>query len=104
MRGRGVHRPARQASAVEIWQAAAAAALQGACGNSGIILSQLLCGLADTCGPASPCDGQVVALALAKAAALARAAVHRPVEGTVLTVADAAAQAAARAAAQPGCT
>jgi DAK2 domain fusion protein YloV len=89
-----------QASAVEIWQAAAAAALQGACGNSGIILSQLICGLADTCGPASPCDGQVVALALAKAAELARAAVHRPVEGTVLTVADAAAQAAGRTAAQ----
>jgi DAK2 domain fusion protein YloV len=89
------------ASTADIWQAAAAAALQGACGNSGIILSQLLCGLADTCGPASPCDGQVVALALAKAAALARAAVHRPVEGTVLTVADAAARAAAHAAAQP---
>ena len=88
-------------STADIWQAAAAAALQGACGNSGIILSQLLCGLADTCGPASPCDGQVVALALAKAAALARAAVHRPVEGTVLTVADAAARAAAHAAAQP---
>ncbi|MGN6794048.1 MAG: DAK2 domain-containing protein [Streptosporangiaceae bacterium] len=89
------------ASATEIWRTAADAALQGACGNSGIILSQLLCGLADTCGPASPCDGQVVALALTKAAALARAAVHRPVEGTVLTVADAAAEAAVRAAAQP---
>ena len=36
-----------EASAAEIWQAAAAAALQGACGNSGIILSQLLCGLAE---------------------------------------------------------
>jgi fatty acid kinase len=89
------------ASAAQIWRAAADAALQGACGNSGIILSQLLCGLADTCGPASPCDGQVVALALSKAAALARAAVHRPVEGTVLTVADAAARAAVRAAAEP---
>jgi DAK2 domain fusion protein YloV len=87
-----------QATVAEIWQAAAAAALEGACGNSGIILSQLLCGLADTCGPATPCDGQVVALALTKAAALARAAVHRPVEGTVLTVADAAARAAVRAA------
>ena len=87
-----------QATAAEIWQAAAAAALDGACGNSGIILSQLLSGLADTCGPASPCDGPVVALALSKAAALARAAVHRPVEGTVLTVADAAARAAVRAA------
>jgi DAK2 domain fusion protein YloV len=89
-----------QASAAEIWQTAAAAALEGACGNSGIILSQLLCGLAETCGSASPCDGQVVALALTKAAALARAAVHRPVEGTVLTVADAAAGAAVRAAAE----
>ncbi|HEX7993616.1 MAG TPA: DAK2 domain-containing protein [Streptosporangiaceae bacterium] len=90
-----------QASAGDVWRAAADAALQGACGNSGIILSQLLCGLADTCGAASPCDGQVVALALSKAAALARAAVHRPVEGTVLTVADAAARAAVRTAAEP---
>ena len=67
----------------------------GACGNSGIILSQLLRGLADVCGPAAPCDGLVVARALGHAAGLARAAVSRPVEGTVLTVADAAAQAAA---------
>ena len=88
------------ASTADIWHAAATAALRGACGNSGIIVSQLLCGLADTCAPASPCDGQVVALALARAAASARAAVHRPVEGTVLTVAEAAAKAAARAAAQ----
>jgi DAK2 domain fusion protein YloV len=84
-----------QASAADVWQAGAAAALLGACGNSGIILSQLLRGLADTCGPASPCDGPVVAAALAHAAALARAAVLRPIEGTLLTVADAAAAAAA---------
>ena len=90
-----------QASAAEIWQAAATAALLGACGNSGIIVSQLLRGLADTCGPASPCDGAVMASALASAAALARAAVLRPVEGTVLTVADAAADAAARATGLP---
>jgi DAK2 domain fusion protein YloV len=88
------------ASAADIWRAAATASLRGACGNSGIIISQLLCGLADTCGPAARCDGRVVALALARAAAMARAAVHRPVEGTVLTVADAAAEAAALAAAQ----
>jgi DAK2 domain fusion protein YloV len=86
-----------QASAAEVWQAGAGAALLGACGNSGIILSQLLRGLADTCGPASPCDGPVVAAALAHAAALARAAVLRPIEGTLLTVADAAAAAAAAA-------
>ncbi len=79
----------------DVWSAAATGAMLGACGNSGIILSQLLRGLADVCGPAAPCDGPVVARALGHAAGLARAAVSRPVEGTVLTVADAAAQAAA---------
>jgi uncharacterized protein len=79
----------------DVWRAAATGAMLGACGNSGIILSQLLRGLADVCGPAAPCDGPVVARALGHAAGLARAAVSRPVEGTVLTVADAAAQAAA---------
>ena len=79
----------------DVWHAAATGAMLGACGNSGIILSQLLRGLADVCGPAAPCDGLVVARALGHAAGLARAAVSRPVEGTVLTVADAAAQAAA---------
>jgi dihydroxyacetone kinase-like predicted kinase len=91
-----------QATTSDVWRAATTAALQGACGNSGIIVSQMLYGLADTCGPASPCDGQVVALGLTRAAALATAAVHRPVEGTILTVAEAAAQAAARAAAYAG--
>ena len=85
------------ASPAETWQVATTAALRGACGNSGIILSQLLRGLADICAPASPCDGSVVAMALTHAAAAARAAVRRPVEGTVLTVADAAAQAASQA-------
>jgi dihydroxyacetone kinase-like predicted kinase len=78
-----------------VWQAAASGAMLGACGNSGIIVSQLFRGLADICATASPCDGQVVARALGHAAELARAAVSRPAEGTVLTVADAAAQAAA---------
>jgi len=85
-----------RASQPEIWHAAASGALVGACGNSGIIVSQLLRGLADTCGPAVPCDGAVVARALAHAAAAARAAVRWPVEGTVLTVAEAAALAASR--------
>ncbi|HXP22087.1 MAG TPA: DAK2 domain-containing protein [Streptosporangiaceae bacterium] len=85
-----------QAGPAEVWRAAAGAALHGACGNSGIIVSQLLRGLADTCGPASPCDGRVLGIALMNAAALARAAVQRPAEGTVLTVADAAARAAVR--------
>ena len=83
------------ASPAQIWQAAAHGAMVGACGNSGIIVSQLLRGLSDVCAAADPCDGQAVADALAHAAVIARAAVSRPVEGTVLTVADAAARAAA---------
>ena len=49
------------ASPAEIWQAAAHGAMIGACGNSGIIVSQLLRGLSDVCAAADPCDGQVVA-------------------------------------------
>jgi hypothetical protein len=84
-----------RAGAAEVWAAATQGAMLGACGNSGIIVSQLLRGLSDICAPASPCDGAVLARALEHAAALARAAVSRPAEGTVLTVADAAALAAA---------
>jgi DAK2 domain fusion protein YloV len=86
------------AASAEVWQAAARGALLGACGNSGIIVSQLLRGLADVCAPESRCDGAVLARALAHAAASARAAVSRPAEGTVLTVADAAARAGTGAA------
>jgi fatty acid kinase len=86
------------AAPAEVWRAAAQGALLGACGNSGIIVSQLLRGLADVCAAESRCDGEVVARALAHAAASARAAVSRPAEGTVLTVADAAALAGAGAA------
>jgi len=79
------------AGPAEVWQAAARGALLGACGNSGIIVSQILRGLAEVCAAESRCDGAVVARALTHAAASARAAVSRPAEGTVLTVADAAA-------------
>jgi DAK2 domain fusion protein YloV len=86
------------AATAEVWHAAAQGALLGACGNSGIIVSQLLRGLADVCAAEPRCDGEVVARALAHAAASARAAVSRPAEGTVLTVADAAALAGSGAA------
>ena len=59
-----------------------------------MILSQLLRGLADVLRQADEPSGDTVALALGRAADLAYAAVSRPVEGTVLTV--------ARAAADPG--
>jgi DAK2 domain fusion protein YloV len=90
------------AGLAEVWHAAARGALLGACGNSGIIVSQLLRGLADVCAAESPCDGPVMARALTHAAASARAAVSRPAEGTVLTVADAAALAAMGAAGSAG--
>jgi len=89
------------AGAAEIWHAAARGAMLGACGNSGIIVSQLLRGLADVCAAEARCDGAVVARALSHAAAGARAAVSRPAEGTVLTVADAAALAGSGAAGGP---
>jgi DAK2 domain fusion protein YloV len=68
-------------------------ALMGARGNSGVILSQILRGLADGLG-AGPVDAAGVADALLGASRLADAAVMRPVEGTILTVARDAAAAA----------
>lgn len=72
-------------------------ALLGARGNSGIIVSQILRGLAEALVSADPPpDGHAVADGLARAVALAYGAVAEPVEGTVLTVARAAAEAAKR--------
>lgn len=85
------------AGAHEVWQALAHGVLLGAQGNSGVIVSQFLRGLADVCAPASPCDGVAIQQALVHAAGLSRAAVGEPVEGTVLTVASAGAAAAADA-------
>src|SRR6266540_3439179 len=67
---------------------AARGALLGARGNSGVILSQILRGLA---------GGRALATALATASSAAYQAVAQPVEGTILTVVRAAAQAAAAA-------
>jgi DAK2 domain fusion protein YloV len=76
--------------------------LMGARGNSGVILSQILRGLAEAAGPAEGIDAEVLIDGLARAAAGAYQAVQQPVEGTILTVARAAADAAAAAAAAPG--
>ena len=74
-------------------RAMAHGALMGARGNSGVILSQLLRGLAE----ALEADGSPAAVrrGLARAAELAYGAVGRPVEGTVLTVARECAEAVA---------
>src|SRR5579871_5320287 len=69
--------------------------LMGARGNSGVILSQILRGVAKQFETTPDgADGRVMADALAHAADAAYQAVMRPVEGTMLTVARAAAEAA----------
>jgi len=78
--------------------------LLGARGNSGIIASELLRGIAQAraANPEGPLDGAWLAGALERASTAAFGAVARPKEGTVLTVARAAAEAAAAAAEHPG--
>jgi DAK2 domain fusion protein YloV len=80
--------------------------LMGARGNSGVILSQLLRGMCDRMGAAEPSgvDGAVLSDALGHASDLARRAVVRPVEGTILTVASAAAAGAAARVGESGAT
>ncbi|MDI5944176.1 DAK2 domain-containing protein, partial [Micromonospora sp. DH15] len=72
-------------------------ALLGARGNSGVILSQILRGLADTLAAAPAVRGRQFAAALGDATAAAYSAVAQPVEGTVLSVVAAAARAAGSA-------
>ncbi|TDC31025.1 DAK2 domain-containing protein [Micromonospora sp. 15K316] len=72
-------------------------ALLGARGNSGVILSQILRGLADAAGAEPVVRGRVLASALRDATAAAYRAVARPVEGTLLSVVAAAATGAERA-------
>lgn len=76
------------AEAAEVWRTLARGALLGARGNSGVILSQFLRGMAEILGGrgAPPPDGQVFGEALGYAALLARHAVEHPVEGTILSV------------------
>ena len=76
-------------------------ALMGARGNSGVILSQILRGVASTLKVAEAATGGVVASALEAATTGAYAAVLTPVEGTILTVVRESAE-AARVAADSG--
>jgi DAK2 domain fusion protein YloV len=73
----------------EIVQSVARAALLGARGNSGVILSQLIRGAAEelVARPGELIDATVVAAALANAAERAYGSVRNPAEGTILTVA-----------------
>ncbi len=79
--------------------------LMGARGNSGVILSQILRGLAGTLKSASAdrdARGPEVADALQAATAAAYQAVLKPIEGTILTVVRAAADGASASAAEGG--
>jgi DAK2 domain fusion protein YloV len=76
-------------------RAIAHGALMGARGNSGVILSQLLRGLAEVLGEAGECSAADLRRALTRAAELCYAAVSTPVEGTLLTVARECAEAVA---------
>jgi DAK2 domain fusion protein YloV len=73
----------------EIVQSVARAALLGARGNSGVILSQLIRGAAEelVSRPGQLIDATLVGAALAKAADRAYSSVRDPAEGTILTVA-----------------
>jgi uncharacterized protein len=73
----------------EIVQSVARAALLGARGNSGVILSQLIRGAAEelVSRPGQLIDAPLIGAALANAADRAYASVRNPAEGTILTVA-----------------
>ena len=70
------------------------AAMLGARGNSGVILSQLLSGFSQALAGATALTPAALAVALTTASDVAYRAVSKPVEGTILTVAREAAAAA----------
>ncbi|HEY5858386.1 MAG TPA: DAK2 domain-containing protein, partial [Aldersonia sp.] len=87
-------RTSGHASAGAVASAMATGATTGARGNSGIILSQVLRGLAAAAARHGPLTTSSLRDALDTAAALVRTAVSDPVEGTIVTVLDCAALAA----------
>ena len=78
----------------DVCRALAHGSLMGARGNSGVILSQILRGLADTFTPLEAIGADDVAVGLRRASDAAYQAVMRPVEGTILTVVRCAAETA----------
>ncbi|HEY5383812.1 MAG TPA: DAK2 domain-containing protein [Acidimicrobiales bacterium] len=82
----------------EVCKAIGHGSLMGARGNSGVILSQLLRGMSERMAAAGEAGvgPEVLVDAIGHASELARRAVVRPVEGTILTVASAAASGAAQ--------
>jgi len=86
----------RRLSLSAVAAAAANGSLLGARGNSGVILSQMLRGFAHSVRHRDQIDTFQLSLALREAVGAARAALTKPVEGTILSVAGAAADEAYR--------
>src|ERR1700736_186879 len=88
--------PVRTGTLAVVAAAAAHGSLLGARGNSGVILSQMLRGFAHSVRHRDEIDTFQLSLAMREAVAAARAALTKPVEGTILSVAAAAADEAYR--------
>jgi len=80
----------------ELCSAIAQAALMGARGNSGVILSQIVRGAMEVLGHSGTVTSAVIARSLRHATDTAYRAVRKPVEGTMLTVLRDMAEAAER--------
>jgi DAK2 domain fusion protein YloV len=78
----------------EVAAAAAQGALMGARGNSGVIISQMLRGFAHHVRHREEIDTFLLATGLREGVAAAKQALVKPVEGTIISVAEAAAEAA----------
>lgn len=83
----------------EVARNAAQGALMGARGNSGVILSQILRGMARRLDGETKLNGPRFAAALSEGSRIAYKGVSKPIEGTILTVVREAATAAESAAA-----
>jgi len=80
----------------DVAAAAAEGSLMGARGNSGVIISQMLRGFAHHVRHRSEIDTFMLATAMREGVAAAKQALLKPVEGTIISVAEAAADAAYR--------
>ena len=82
-----LHRLGEDAPVGQVARAAYEAAMLGARGNSGVILSQLLRGFSEALADAEQLTPAALATALMLASDMAYRGISRPVEGTILTVA-----------------
>jgi DAK2 domain fusion protein YloV len=83
----GLQRLGEDAPVSQVARAAYEAAMLGARGNSGVILSQLLRGFSEALADSQELTPAGLAAALAQASEMAYRGMSRPVEGTILTVA-----------------